>query len=576
MVVLCWQAPVPSDRHVHKIAAFLGAQPTLVSLTADALRDEASIRQLVPTCSCLIVAAETLARAADDVGIKKVHSLINLAKHVLIYGFEPTDRHNAIVKDLSSGGLVRTHPTTDSDATFYVAKGYREWCGQFSGLSVRATDVSRESAFLESSDGRQSVMIRVGDEPFFVRVNSGGSQVFFLGSHEPADLDDKVERRTRPLAWFSNLVPFVMFLRGSLGNRLWHNDHPKACFIIDDPRLTNRYGFLEYRRLLESMRRLRFSACIAFIPWNYRRSSKEVAALVSLNYDLPFLCVHGCDHTKEEFATTDVESLSGKARLSLERMRAHRHLSGVPFDDVMVFPQGRFSAEAVTALKASGYLASVNGAVCPSTRVPRLALRDVLDVAVTRFADFPLFGRRYPHDLAEFAFDLLMGKPAIAVEHHGYFRDGYGPLETFVEGLNSLDERLEWTNLATICSSACLTREAKGGDVYIRFYTSRFRLKNSGTRTQRYVLLKRETETGARRSVTLGGRELESTHEGDKLKMCLSLDPGQVADIEVRSEASDSTDSSWMPTEVHNAKVWIRRLLCEFRDNHVDTARVLG
>src|SRR5690349_17470483 len=145
-------------------------------------------------------------------------------------------------------------------------------------------------------------------------------------------------------------------------------------------------------------------------------------------------------------------------------MHVLRDHSGVAFDDVMVFPQCRFSAEAIRALKATGYLAAVNGAICPSTMPDSLTLKDCMEVAVTKFADFPMFGRRYPQNLAEFAFDLFMGKPALGVEHHGFFQNGYQALEEFVEGLSGLDERLEWSNLATICSSSSVTRTTRNGD----------------------------------------------------------------------------------------------------------------
>src|SRR5207248_2798636 len=117
--------------------------------------------------------------------------------------------------------------------------------------------------------------------------------------------------------------------------------------------------------------------------------------------------------------------------------------------------------EAMAALKAVGYLAAINSYLSPSTRPETLTLRDLLQVAVMRFADFPLFGRRYPRDVAEFAFDLFLGKPALAVEHHGYFRDGYQSLHAFVQDLSRLDARLEWTTVGNICSQACLTRVAK-------------------------------------------------------------------------------------------------------------------
>ena len=292
--------------------------------------------------------------------------------------------------------------------------------------------------------------VRAGDGPCFVRATLGRCQLFLSACAELADLDEKVGRQARVLSWFSRLVPLMMFLRGALGNRVWHNDDPRACFIIDDPLLkSDRYGFLEYGRLVESMRQRKFSTSIAFIPWNYRRSSHDVTTLFSSKNDVPSLCVHGCDHTGGEFAATDIGSLRTKAAMALERMEVHRRLCGVPFDDVMVFPQGLFSAEAIAALKGAGYLAAVNSDVFPSTQPESLHLRDLLDVAIAKFADFPLFGRRYPGDLAEFAFDLFMGKPALAVEHHGYFRHGYAALESFVERLNGLDERLEWSDLAS-------------------------------------------------------------------------------------------------------------------------------
>jgi hypothetical protein len=286
--------------------------------------------------------------------------------------------------------------------------------------------------------------------------------------------------------------------------------------------------------------------------------------------------VHGCDHTRGEFATTDVETLSGKAQLALERMRAHRELSGVPFDDVMVFPQGLFSAEAVAALKASGYLAAVNSDLYPSDKSHTLTLRELLDVAVTTFADFPLFSRRYPRDLSEFALDLFLGKPALVVEHHGYFRDGYAALESFVEQLNGLDRRLEWTDLGTICSRACLTRTSEDGAVHVRFYTSRFRLTNTAAGRQTYVLHQRRTSGEPLPPVSVSGRTVAcEAVEGD-LRFTLSLEAGQAADVSVPSDRGGVVGSARKATRIQDVGVRIRRHLSEFRDNHVDTSRTLS
>jgi hypothetical protein len=578
VVVLCWNVPSDSDRNAYKIAAFLGAEATYVCITMGVLRDAAALRKLVPRCTCIIVDAATLAKAAAAMQSPvSVGSLTSLAEHVFIYGFQPTDCHSTILRALTSSGLLGIQPLPEAPAKFHVADGHREWCGQLSGLSFGAVDATRENCFIEESEERRyHVIIRAGDKPFFIRSDNGGSQLYLLASVGLADLDEEVPRDATILTWFSRLVPLLMFLRQALGNRVWHSDHPRACFIIDDPLLTNSYGFLNYRRLEEIMSRQKFSACIAFIPWNYRRSNKEVTELFSSSYPMFSLCIHGCDHTGGEFATADFESLHRKAQMALERMRTHQRLSGVPFDDIMVFPHGLFSPEAITALETAGYLAAVNTDLCPLRMIDMLALRDLLEVAVTKFADLPLFGRHYPREVAEFALDLFLGKPALAVEHHAYFRDGYDTLESFVARVNALEGRLEWTNLATICSRACLTRTTENGDVYVRFYTNRFWLKNDGTRTRRYILLRRQTPDGPLPSVTMNGCVQECEREDRYLKICLSLDAGQIAEIRILYPKPDSLGFSHQRTTIHDARVRVRRMLCEFRDNYVDTNRLLS
>jgi hypothetical protein len=580
VVVLCWDAPAEPDRRAQKIAAFMGATVRFFSLTPSVLEESTSNRTRVPRCSCLIVQAQTLAKIAErmSAGVSELRGFLESAEHVLVYGFQPNEAHDMVLRALSSDRLVSTRSLSGADAQLHVAMDDPEWCFQFSGLCVGSADPAREKSFVEGdAGGALATLIRIGDQPFFVRGKSGGSQLFFLAGGEWADLDENVTRYCSGLKWFCGLVPLMMFLRGALKDRVWHNDHPRACFIIDDPLLKSRHGFLEYERLVESLRRHKFSACIAFIPWNYRRSSREIVKLFSSNPESAFLCVHGCDHTKAEFETADVELLRGKAVLALDRMRKHRQLSGIPFDDIMVFPQGLFSKEAIPALKAAGYLAAANTELGPSTMSESLSIRDLLDVAVTRFADFPLFGRHYPNDLAEFAFDLFMGKPALATEHHGYFKGGYEALENFIMRLKALDGRLEWTNLDIICSHACLTKVSRNGDVFVRFYTQRFRLKNTGQQGRRYILQHCRGSGHTLPQVAVDGIQWScEQEESGILRICLSLEPGQTANIEILPEGSHPVGLPWKPTKAHNLGVWLRRVLCEVRDNYVETSRILN
>ena len=298
--------------------------------------------------------------------------------------------------------------------------------------------------------------------------------------------------------------------------------------------------------------------CIAFSPWNYRRSDDDVVEIFANSGGALHLCIHGCDHTRAEFASEDGATLRGKAQLALTRMLEHLRVSGVPFDRVMVFPQGLFSGAAIKALQSSGFTAAAN--------------TDLLPAKSTE--GFPLFGRRYPRDIAEFAFDLFLGKPALAVEHHGYFRDGQKALENFVTALNRLDERLEWSTLGAACEGASLTRIAADGEFQVRFYTDRFRLMNEASQSRRYLLQRPGITTS--REVSINGNAVTDFHlTNGALEIRLVLEAGQTADI-VLENVTNTMNARPSPAEPSSLGVGIRRWLCELRDNHIDTNRILS
>src|SRR5262249_43674734 len=213
-----------------------------------------------------------------------------------------------------------------------------------------------------------------------------------------------------------------------------------------------------------------FATSLAFIPWNYRRSQSRVAELFKKHPDRLSLSIHGCDHTDAEFGTIDETTLRSKAGAALKRMEWHQGLTGVPSDRMMVFPGGHFSSAALSALRDTNYLAAVNSTEFAVDCGPQdLRLRDVLDLAVMRYSNFPLFIRRYPERIAEFALDLFLGKPALLVAHHEYFKNGYGPIQTFVEQINRLSKGITWSGLEAVARHACLTREGEDGTVHVRF-----------------------------------------------------------------------------------------------------------
>ena len=570
-LILCWQAPSACDDHAKMIVEFMGAEADVVS----GERQAAALDKLIAKYSALIVSATTLSKIAENkTGCTRgLASLLQSSSHIFVYGFDSAGRHDEMLKSISGGRLGGVQPIAN-DAGFQVSAKHRDACRQFSGLCVSEANRSRDLGFIRSGSGTgYETLISFSDQPFLVRFREGNTAIYVVACREVADLGEHVSCEAGLLPWFSRLVPLMIFLRSAFGAQLWHSDSSQACFIIDDPLLKPKYGFLEYRKLLQIMERETFSTCIAFIPWNYRRSASDIAGRFSTGAGSLSMCVHGCDHTAAEFATTASQALINKGQMALERMEEHARHYKVPFDDVMVFPQGLFSSEALKALDACGYLAAINTDLCPSNARSAMTLRDLLEVAVTRFG-LSLFWRHYPKDVAHFAFDLFLGKPAFVVEHHGYFRNGCQQAAEFIRKLNHLDD-LQWQNPATICSRACLQKEMPDGRVQVRFYTNRFELTNRSNRSQTYSLFRKWSPSQRLPKVTFDQNEWLAKTTGEDLQIELTLRAGETASIRILPGHLTKAHGFRKETGSGQAKVLVRRVLSEIRDDYVETNPLL-
>jgi peptidoglycan/xylan/chitin deacetylase (PgdA/CDA1 family) len=197
-----------------------------------------------------------------------------------------------------------------------------------------------------------------------------------------------------------------------------------ASIIIDDPLLRENYGFLNYRKLLKLADQHNFHATVAFIPWNFDRTDDKIAALFRDRPDRLSLCVHGCDHTKGEFGSTNRVFLDHIIDLATARMQEHERLTGIPFERVMVFPQGVFSNESLEALKRHGYLAAINTEIEP--------------VEGSLSKSLPFFQRWKFSEIDDH-------NPAFIMTHHDDFKDGYRELTATVDRLNA--QGVLWGNV---------------------------------------------------------------------------------------------------------------------------------
>jgi hypothetical protein len=249
-------------------------------------------------------------------------------------------------------------------------------------------------------------------------------------------------------------------------------------------------------------------------------------------------------------------------------MERHKKRTGLPFERVMIFPQGRFSTSAMLALRANDYLAAVNTTCFPTNDGPEpLTIADFLRPAVTRFHGFPVFQRRYPRRLIDCAFDLFVGRPVLLVQHHEYFRDGYEQWEEFVNNLHKIEPALTWMTLSSQLMRSCMMRSVSDRSVEVQFFTRKFKLKNPRASQTGFLLAKHEPDSSAVSAVLVDGRSVPFSFKKDFLLLELQTDPGRVVNVEILDRPKLLTPARKRLGMRYTAGVSVRRALSEFRDN---------
>ena len=447
---------------------------------------------------------------------------------------------------------------------------------QFAGLTFGPVDVMRTSLHAQPSASGVTELVTIDGRSSYIKVERGGASYFLLACKEVLDIDAPAQPDQRPMDRFLRFVPFLAYLRLTFGALCWHNEAPAACFIIDDPLLKERYGFLDFNGLESHMAHSRFSMNIAFIPWNCRRTDRRIAQKFKRPDHRFSISIHGCDHTEAEFGVTDERWLRWQSRQALSRMDLHEELTGIKHNRIMVFPQGVFSKASLKALDREGFLAAVNSTIYPVDAAPgEVTFRDLLDVAVVRFGGTPLFLRRYPGRFEEIALDLFLGRQVLLVEHHGFFKRGYEEISRYTSFVNGVAPSIMWTDLEELCTSASLTQDVPGDGVNVRAFGPTLRLRNHRHEGMLFhvsnVGVSRELE-----SVTWNGRSIAFAACSSGVTCDIPLDPKEVGVLAFESARNSSVNVELVSTARDRLKVFARRHLSEIRDNYFARSPVLS
>jgi hypothetical protein len=557
--------PTPDDVCLKRLAEFFG----LSCRTVDASTFDGELQRAADHDLCILASATTIDKWCHSQPDRALalDRLRQKASFLFLYGFAPGASLAYIAGRLSDGTIEDVRALTGTKLNYQVSSSEPGITREFSGLSFGCTRNDTDSGFVYTANSSGTVpLVTIDGMPFWVVVEKNLCKTFLLACSAVADIQEQVNGIDVG-TYFSRLLPAAMFLRAAFKGLCWHGKHRFANFIIDDPPLKRSYGYLNYRNLLAQMDRCEFASTIAFIPWNYRRTDNRVAQLFRERMDRLSLCVHGCDHTTAEFSSTDLAVLNSKVQLASARMNSLEQWNGLSFSKTMVFPQGQFSTGALTALKANNYLAAVNSSPSPaySGAYGSLTVADFLTPAVTRHGGFPVFVRRYPAGLEQFAFDLFFGKPLLAVEHHAYFKDGGARLAEFVTRINSF-KKLQWTGLQDIMKKSYLEREISNEITACRLYTNHHVIENHAEHERTFIVTKFETGDVPIQHVLVNGVATRFMIIDNVLEFATRIPAlsSTVVQVVYRNSLPDAELERGFASRSH---VWAHRMLSEFRDN---------
>ncbi len=421
-------------------------------------------------------------------------------------------------------------------------------------------------------------VISAGDAPVFLRCQHNGAPVFFCTSAQMVDIDQPVVQGFYDVKdHFCSVVPLVMFIRCMFPDVAWRPQELGACLIVDDPLLKPKSGICNFTKLRDLMRGHGFTTNIAFIPWNWRRTTPAAGKFFSNESGLFSVSIHGCDHTAGEFGATSLEVLHTRAQLARSRMRNHEARTGIQHDSIMVFPQGAFSSACPEVLKRNGFLAAVNTEIVPvDSQNARTRIRDVWDVAIMSYGSFPIFTRRYAfHGLENFAFDLLLGKPCLIVAHHDFFKDGGAALIELIEKIGSLNCCLRWRPLGQVIRRACRRRANGVGSEELEMYGNELLIGNPSDQAIAVRIRKRKSQDDLVSEILCDEKPVMWATEFEHFVFGEWIQSHSEKQFRVVYPEQANVGKVRRSLRLELA-VALRRILSEFRDDYPSTSRFLS
>ena len=579
-IVLGAGAPSATDRNISKVAQFFGvkaidvsSEPSAVAAALDAATDGAEY--------CLISSARHLLdlgalQGPDESPLARIAAA---ATSMFVCDFSDGDSMNRLLSALTGDPEAEVRPGDGTDEVIDVTAGWPEFCGPMSGIGALAkgSGATPRFAFSGKSSSMKTLVGGASSSCYFVESAVYRTQTFICSSGIGIDIQASTSAEYFDVKEsFLDAVPLVLYLRWAFAEQIGPDRCHLATLVVDDPLLRPRYGFLDFDDALAAMRRENFSTTIAFIPWNWWRSKKGAVDLFARNPGHLSLVVHGNDHTGGEFGIHAGESLNGMVAAATSRMEKMHQRTGIAWSKVMVFPQGVFSIASLRALKCNNFIAAANTEVRPTDRdAQRIAISELWNMAIMRYASFAVYTRRYMHHgIENIAFDLALGKPCVLVAHHDAFRNSAHELIEFVRKINALDCDVVWTSLHDVAIRTHRSNSNEDGSIEVQMFANELVFENKSESPRTVRISKLEDDAAAVEVVLVDGIPVPWKWESGRVMLAAVVPGGGSVRIQVVFKGC-STAVPYRPRWRYRVRCAIRRVLSEVRDDYVSRNRTL-
>lgn len=559
-----------NDKRLFKLIKFYGLRPKIININYkdDILQYFERIRD--NNTECIFINLKSLVKILkDNLGNDFASILYAKFKNIFFYDLSPSIGINSLLKYFTNDQITSLYRFDSGDYHYEISKNHCQITKELSGFSFQPINHTNDFYFcIEKNGFNIKKVININNNPFFVYLKNNNCNIFLIATNKIANIDTGFSNSDNINHYFSQIIPYTMFIKYVFQDNCWHNESNYANFIIDDPLLKPKYGFLDYFKLIKTIEKNNCTSTVAFIPWNYKRCNKETVDLFRKNSNKLSLCIHGCNHTKAEFKSNDSLWINWLVKLAIDRMSKLKQREGLGLERIMIFPQGLFSKTAMKILKRNRFLASVNSAdFLKKEYNNKFKISDYLDIAINKYFHFPLFLRRYPTNLPVIALDAFLGKPLLFVEHHCYFRDSR--FEEFIRNINIIMNPIKWDTLGNVIKNAHVQKVGPGGEIYWKIYANKAIIQNRTNKLKRYKIIKIEDKAVPIKGVLINNKIIPYKLVKNILLFYTVIKGNETARIEILYK-EDRSKIKLKPSFEYRLKVFIRRMLSEVRDNYIN------